>query len=46
MRNDPESRPVSEEEIPPPTGTVFVMGLYILALCGMWGFMYLRLITR
>jgi hypothetical protein len=46
MQDDPKSLSESEKDIPPPTGTVFVMTLYILALCGMWGFMYLRLITR
>lgn len=35
-----------EEELPPPTGTLFLMMLYLAALAGMWGAMYLIMLSR
>jgi hypothetical protein len=35
-----------EEEPPPPTGTLFLMTLYLAALAGMWGAMYLIMLGR
>jgi hypothetical protein len=34
------------EEPPPPTGTLFLMTLYLAALAGMWGAMYLIMLGR
>ncbi len=36
--------PVDEEQIPPPTGTTFILTLYMLLLATMWGLMFLGLI--
>ena len=36
----------TEEEPPPPTGTLFLMTLYLAALAGMWGAMYLIMLGR
>lgn len=35
-----------EEQVPPPVGTLFVLIAYLAILAGMWGFMYLGLLTR
>jgi hypothetical protein len=35
-----------DEEPPPPTGTLFLMTLYLAALAGMWGAMYLIMLAR
>ncbi len=40
-----QNRP-GDEEVPPPTGTTFVMVLYMLLLTGMWTLMFLGLIGR
>jgi len=35
-----------EEDIPPPTGTIFILSAYILLLSAMWVGMLFHLITR
>ena len=35
-----------EEEPPPPPGTLFLKTLYLAALAGMWGAMYLIMLGR
>jgi len=40
-----ESTP-EEKELPPPTGTIFVMFVYIGLLIAMWGAAYWLLVTR
>jgi hypothetical protein len=35
-----------EEPLPPPTGTLFLCTLYLAALAGMWGAMYLIMLAR
>ena len=34
------------EEEPTTTGTLFIMILFLMALAGMWGIMYLTLLNR
>jgi hypothetical protein len=34
------------DELPPPTGTLFLMMLYIMILGGMWGAIYFEFIGR
>jgi hypothetical protein len=36
----------SEENIPPPTGTIFVLGMYMLALAVGWVVMFWMLVER
>jgi hypothetical protein len=36
----------TEENIPPPKGTVFLLGLYLLALAAGWAAMFLMLVDR
>jgi hypothetical protein len=36
----------SEENIPPPTGTLFVLGMYLLALIVGWSVMFWMLVGR
>jgi hypothetical protein len=36
----------SEETIPPPTGTVFILSLYLLALAAGWTLMFWMLVDR
>jgi hypothetical protein len=36
----------SEDELPPPTGTLFLMMLYVMLLAGMWGAIYFDFIGR
>ena len=35
-----------EENVPPPTGTIFVMGLYLLALIVGWSAMFWMLVEK
>ncbi len=35
-----------DESLPPPTGTVFVLGLYIVILAVAWGAMFWMLVER
>ena len=35
-----------EQEVPPPTGTVFVMAAYMVVLALMWAAMFYGLLTR
>ncbi len=37
---------LSEENIPPPRGTLFVLGLYMLVLAVGWVVMFLLLVNR
>lgn len=34
------------DSIPPPTGTLFVLLVYLAMLAGMWGTMYLYLLSK
>lgn len=36
----------SEEDLPPPTGTIFVLGMYMLALAVGWVAMFWTLLDR
>jgi hypothetical protein len=46
----PESPPKpashGDEELPPPTGTLFLLMLYIMVMAGMWFVIYLDLVGR
>ena len=35
-----------DEPLPPPTGTIFILTVFIAVLAGMWGAMYLTLLAR
>lgn len=37
---------LSPDEEPTTTGTLFIMILFLMALAGMWGIMYLTLLSR
>lgn len=45
-RERPSDGPPPEDELPPPTGTLFVMMLYIMLLAGMWGAIYFEFLGR
>ena len=36
---------ISEDEEPVTTGTLFIMILFLMAIAGMWGIMYLTLLN-
>lgn len=38
--------PGADPEEPTTTGTLFIMILFLMALAGMWGIMYLTLLNR
>ena len=38
--------PAADEELPPPTGTVFLLTIMLALLAGMWGAVYLLLVRR
>jgi hypothetical protein len=42
----PSDRPQDDEEIPPPTGTLFLMMLFIMMIAGMWGGLYFEFLGR
>ncbi len=43
---DREETGIRPEEEPVVTGTLFIMILFLMALAGMWGIMYLMLLER
>ena len=43
---DPSSVAGREQELPPPTGTLFVMATYMIVLALMWVAMFYGLLTR
>jgi hypothetical protein len=46
MAGETSREEFSEDNIPPPTGTIFVLGLYMLALIVGWGLMFWMLVDR
>jgi hypothetical protein len=46
MAADQSRDEFSEESIPPPTGTIFVLGMYMLALAVGWAVMFFMLLGR
>lgn len=44
--NEPPRAEFPEDSIPPPRGTLFVLGLYMLVLAVGWGVMFLLLVNR
>ena len=36
----------SEENLPPPTGTIFILGIYMLALAVGWAVMFWTLLDK
>ena len=35
-----------DDDLPPPTGTIFFMAIFLATLAGMWGAVYLMLLAR
>jgi hypothetical protein len=46
MAVEPSRDEFSEESIPPPTGTVFILGMYLLALAVGWAVMFWMLLGK
>jgi hypothetical protein len=46
MNSESADDEFTEESIPPPTGTVFVLGLYMLVLAVGWFVMFWMLVGR
>ena len=51
MTTEPSSSPTQsqgeqDETLPPPTGTLFLLMLYIMAMAGMWLSIYFEFIGR
>ena len=44
--SEPLSSAERDNDVPPPTGTVFVMAAYMIVLALMWAGMYYGLLTR
>jgi hypothetical protein len=42
-RDDPK---IEEADLPPPTGTIFLLTIYVAVIAGMWGAMYLMMLSR
>ena len=43
---EPDEPGLAPGEEPTTTGTIFIMILFLMALAGMWGIMYLTLLNR
>lgn len=43
---EPGGSGLAPDEEPTTTGTIFIMILFLMALAGMWGIMYLTLLNR
>ncbi len=46
MATETSTDDFSEENIPPPTGTIFILGMYMLALAVGWSVMFWMLVDR
>jgi hypothetical protein len=46
MVGDTSGDEFSEEKLPPPTGAIFVLGIYMLALAVGWAAMFWMLVDR
>ncbi|HEY9156880.1 hypothetical protein [Candidatus Binatus sp.] len=46
MAVEPLRDEFSEEDLPPPTGTIFILGTYMLALAVGWAVMFWMLLDR
>lgn len=46
MAVEPSRDEFSEQNIPPPTGTIFILGTYMLALAAGWAVMFWMLLGR
>ena len=46
MAVEPSRDEFSEASIPPPTGTIFILGMYMLALAVGWFLMFWMLVDR
>jgi hypothetical protein len=46
MKVEDGRRELSEEAVPPPTGTIFVMGTYMLVLMAAWAVMFWMLVDK
>jgi len=44
MSAEETRRDLQEETVPPPTGTIFVMGMYMLVLMAAWAVMFWLLV--
>jgi hypothetical protein len=42
----PDDAKGGEAELPPPTGTIFILTIYVAVIAGMWGAMYLMMLSR
>lgn len=38
--------PPADDEIPPPIGTIFFVTVYLMAMAGMWGAVYILMLQR
>lgn len=43
---DPAGTELEPDEEPVTTGTLFIMLIFLMALAGLWGLMYLMLLSR
>jgi hypothetical protein len=46
MAVEPSRNEFSEENLPPPTGTIFILGMYMLVLAAGWAVMFWMLLDR
>ncbi len=46
MADEKSGDEFSEESLPPPTGTIFILGTYMLALAVGWAVMFWMLVDR
>ena len=46
MADEASHDEMPEESLPPPTGTIFVLGIYMLALALGWAAMFWMLVDR
>lgn len=42
----PDEAKREEGDLPPPTGTIFILAIYVAVIAGMWGAMYLLMVSR
>jgi len=46
MAQPPDDAKIEEANLPPPTGTIFLLTIYVAVIAGMWGAMYLMMLSR
>jgi hypothetical protein len=46
MARPPDDVQIEEANLPAPTGTTFLLGIYVALIAGIWGTLYAMMLSR